>query len=225
MSVPAETVKSHLDALAVDLGLSDAKAAEVWAEIEHAYAEGHRHYHTLAHIAAMLSGFEAHRIAFEDPNGAELAILYHDLVYDPCRADNEHLSSLRLSERLSGDFENARLARACRHIGATCHHALTGDLDTNLILDLDMAILGAPWPEYLAYAKGVFAEYVPVFGAAAYRKGRVERFLTPTLAKPAIFLTKAFADLEAAARQNLVQERALWVDGDLDNQSTSIAPS
>src|SRR4051812_25326408 len=83
------------------LSLSMNVIGSAWSEIEAAYAEPHRHYHTLAHIEAVLSGFDSHRQSFEDPDVAELALFYHDVIYDPSRQDNEVQSAARLYDRLS----------------------------------------------------------------------------------------------------------------------------
>ncbi len=210
---PATAVKTRWTALATALHLPAALTSSAWTELEQAYTEPHRSYHTLTHIDAVLRSLDAHRAAFADAEMAELALFYHDLVYDPARQDNESQSALRLSARLSAHVDETRLRRACAHIEATRRHDATEDPDTNLVLDLDMSILGAPWPAYLAYAQGVYAEYAPVYGAEAYAMGRVKLFLEPTLAREKIFLTAPFAALEAPGRANLAREQALWQNG------------
>ncbi|WP_443747235.1 HD domain-containing protein [Asticcacaulis solisilvae] len=212
---PAEAVKTRWMHLANDLQLPAAVMSAAWSELETAYSEPHRHYHTLTHIEAVLSALDSHRGQFDDAQVAELALVYHDLVYDPARQDNETQSAARLLDRLSGYLPEARLARAAGHIEATRHHNATEDLDANLLLDIDMSVLGAPWPDYLAYAQGVRAEYEPIYGAEAYAAGRAKLFLEPTLAKDRIFLTQAFARLESAARENLDLELSLWRAGNL----------
>ncbi|RNF02378.1 uncharacterized protein Tco025E_08391 [Trypanosoma conorhini] len=67
------------------------------------YTEPQRHYHTMAHLEEMLGCFErfqseapvAHRLPAADPRRVvlELAILFHDAVYDPRRDDNEECSA------------------------------------------------------------------------------------------------------------------------------------
>lgn len=207
------TVELRWKRLADALGLPRTVAATAWTEIETAYTEPHRHYHTLMHIEAVLCGLDRCRAAFNDPDIAELALVYHDLVYEPVRQDNEDQSAARLSARLSAHIDATRLKRACSHIEATRRHDPAEDPDTNLVLDLDMSILGAPWGDYLAYAEEVFAEYIPVYGADTYAAGRVKLFLEPTLAKGRIFLTNPFTRLEAVARNNLAREMELWEEG------------
>jgi predicted metal-dependent HD superfamily phosphohydrolase len=57
-------------------------------ELVRAYAEPHRHYHTLDHVADLLRLWEKHGGA-SDAGAVRLAILFHDAVYDPMRRDNE----------------------------------------------------------------------------------------------------------------------------------------
>jgi pantetheine-phosphate adenylyltransferase len=54
------------------------------------YSEPHRFYHTLEHVYTMLRGVEAITYLSDfERKVLKLAILYHDVVYDPKRVDNE----------------------------------------------------------------------------------------------------------------------------------------
>lgn len=194
------------------LGIASELSDAVWREIETAYSEPHRHYHTLTHIAAVVADWQQLHDRFETPDSALLALVFHDVVYDPARQDNEAVSAGVLRERLGG-IDGLIMKQACFCIEETKHHKATGDADTDLVLDIDMAILGASWDDYLRYAENVAREYIPVYGLDAYTTGRSALFLEPTLAHDRLFLTDAFADREAQARQNLVAERDLWRSG------------
>ena len=184
----------------------------MWRRLTAAYGEPHRHYHSLAHIAAVVDFANAHRDLFDDGDAALLALFFHDFVYDPARHDNEAQSAVVLRDTLP-ELAGERLDRACRHILATQKHEPNDDPDTNLVLDIDMAILGAPWDMYRIYAEGVWREYLPVYGAEAYARGRVELFLKPTLQRDRLFLTDTFTGLEDQARRNLSDEIDLWASG------------
>lgn len=205
-------VQGQWSALTSRMGLTDHDGL-LWQTINKAYGEQHRHYHALSHVAHLIADFERVCGGFDDPDTALLALIFHDIVYDPARRDNEEKSGDLLCERLSGEISESRLERACRHIVSTRTHVATDDADTNLVLDLDMAILGAAWPDYLGYARGVWREYQPVYGEEAYRTGRIGLFLEPTLGRERIFLTDVFSKFEASARENLRRELTAWQTG------------
>ena len=192
--------------LAGRLGLDDARAAATTAFLIDRYSGPARHDHGLGHVARMLD--EAEALPFSDRDAVELAILFHDVVYDPARRDNEERSEEALLARLGGLLPQALLGRAGSMILATRHHDRTGDPDADLFLDLDLSILAAPWSEYARYADGILREYAPLYGEAAYRRGRVEQFLRPRLALGRVFLTERFAARDAEALANMAREAA-----------------
>ena len=195
------------------LGVEPDYGAEVWARLVTAYGGPQRHYHTLDHIAAVVANGIRLRDRFEAPDAALLALFFHDVVYDPARRDNETLSADTLEAWLGGRID-AGVSTFCRAaIEATASHAAHGDVDIDLVLDIDMAILGAPRDAYLRYAEGVAREYLPVYGLDAYAAGRAELFLKPTLARGSLFLTEPFIGLEDQARANMAEELAQWFSG------------
>ena len=54
-----------------------------------AYNEPPRHYHTVSHISSMLQLFQTHRHLITKPTVVQLAIFFHDWIYDPKAHDNE----------------------------------------------------------------------------------------------------------------------------------------
>ena len=173
------------------------------------YAEPHRAYHGQAHVDALLGGLAGLGAAVTDPAAVELAIWYHDAVYDPASPDNEARSADLLRTEMAGLAHPARLDAAELMVRLTAGHALTPQVpvaqraDCALFLDLDMAVLGAAPKVFDDYERGIAAEYVPVHGADAYRTGRAA-FLCTMLARPRLFLTDRFeAALGTAARANV----------------------
>lgn len=176
-------------------------------------AEPHRMYHGQAHIDAMLAQLSVERAAFHAPEAVELAIWFHDAVYQPGAADNERRSAALLHQALQGLVASTLLEAAELMILATEHHAIPPGLpaplaaDLAAFLDLDMAILGAPPAAYDLYAAGVAREFAPLVGEAAYRQGRAA-FLRRTLAAgtPLFHTAPARDALEAPARANMLRE-------------------
>ncbi|MEM1380967.1 MAG: hypothetical protein AAGH41_10125 [Pseudomonadota bacterium] len=198
-------------ALAGRLALPSSITEREAATLASCYGEPHRAYHTLTHINACTEDWERFRRAFEEPDTALLAILYHDLIYDPASAENEAQSAQMLRDNLGSSLGARLIEKAAAIILATKAHRATGDHDTDLVIDIDMAILGTEAHVYDAYAEGIRMEYEPVFGIEALRAGRLSMFIEPTLASDRIFLTDEMRPKEEQARNNLHRERASWL--------------
>jgi predicted metal-dependent HD superfamily phosphohydrolase len=188
----------------------DLRAAEaVLEEALRAYSEPARHYHTLRHIAALLALLDRHDPA--DRDALTLAILFHDIVYDPARQDNEEASAAWAVARLESlGFPEDLRTQVAHLIVATRHdRALdaTGEPDLALLLDLDLSILAAPAADYRAYAQAVRREYAFV-PDRLYRAGR-RRVLEGLLHRERIYLTEPLHTAwERSARANLAAEIA-----------------
>lgn len=195
-------------------GCSRPAATAVLEEIVLAYGEPHRHYHTLDHVAALLTLLDRHGERIAERDTVVLAILFHDVVYDPARHDNEQASAAFAAERLAGLGVPHELTReVSRYILATQHGqsaAPTDEPSLALLLDLDLSILGAAPAEYRAYAEAVRREYAFV-PDQIYRPGR-RRVLEGFLARERIYLTDRLGELwERSARANLAGEIAALV--------------
>ena len=110
----------------------------------------------------------------------ELAIFFHDVIYNPRSASNEE-DSAALFQRFANEvqLEAKDAAAVVRFILSTKSHtsALPEDNDERLFLDLDMAILGAPEKEYERYADGIRFEYAFVVDYPEKRIKVLEKFL------------------------------------------------
>ncbi|WP_158928222.1 hypothetical protein [Acidisphaera sp. S103] len=183
--------------------------SERLAGLRRRYAEPHRAYHGQAHIDALLAGLADQGGHIANKAATELAIWYHDAIYDPAATDNEARSATLLTTEMHG-LACPSLISATRHmILATASHELPPDLsdtlrnDTATFLDLDMAVLGAAPADYDAYEMGIAAEYIPVHGPDNFRTGRAT-FLRAMLIRERLFHTERFHHrLDAAARANL----------------------
>ena len=178
------------------------------------YAEPVRAYHNADHIRALLQGLYATG-ATRSP-ALLLAILYHDVIYDPRRTDNETASAAFARAALGSlGVDAALISRVEDLILATRHGAATSiaaDTECELLLDLDLAILGAGRDAYNDYAKAIRTEYAHV-PDALYRNGRTQ-VLRGFLDLSVIYRTPTFrAACEPAARANLAAEIATLAAG------------
>lgn len=186
------------------VGAKDADR-ELFGRVLRAYDEPQRKYHTQQHLAECLALFDAHRGLAIEPHEVEVALWFHDAVYAVRASDNEAKSAswAEVSMRNAGVPEE-RIARVLDHILATRHAALPRGADQQLLVDIDLAILGAAPERFDEYEEQVRAEYrwVPDF---LFRRKRQE-ILAEFLARNPIYGTQALRDaLEAQARANLAR--------------------
>jgi predicted metal-dependent HD superfamily phosphohydrolase len=172
------------------------------------YREPQRHYHTLAHLLRALRDVDAllDNVEVPDADAVRLAAWFHDAIYDPMAANNEEASAALAARALAELGQPAeRQDAVVRLVLATATHEPTLD-DEAVLIDADLAVLGADSATYSAYARGVRREYEHV-DESAWRDGRAA-VLRAFLERPAIFHTAPMARLEARARANLTAELA-----------------
>ena len=178
-------------------------------QLVRAYGETQRHYHTLQHLRECLANWEAASALARRPEEVELALWFHDAVYDPRRQDNEERSAdWARAGVLAAGCEPSVADRVAALVLATAkHEAPADDPDTQLLLDIDLAILGAGPARFDEYERQVRAEYSHV-DDAGWRAGRA-RVLAGFLARPRIYSIAAFHDaLEQRARRNIARSLA-----------------
>ncbi|OGL62250.1 hypothetical protein A3C09_04585 [Candidatus Uhrbacteria bacterium RIFCSPHIGHO2_02_FULL_47_44] len=192
--------------LCEDLNLDVAAMQIGFQELARRYGESHRKYHTLAHIAACLQEFEAVKAQCDDLLGVELAIWFHDLYYETNRKDNEDRSADRmyvLVEPREWTRNHTLTADVC--IRATKHAAAPEEHDAQIMVDIDLSILGQPWNVYEEYTRQIRAEYKRV-PRLLYVPGR-RKIMQSFLDRPHIFSTEFFhARYETQARANITRE-------------------
>ena len=175
-----------------------------WKEIELAYTAKGRYYHNLEHLSYMLEGLTLYEKL--DKTALSLAIFYHDIVYNVKRKDNEYQSAELAQLRLQSiGLPSDLIQQVHTLIMATQNHQKSDDETTNLLLDLDLGILGASWAHYEQYAENTRKEY-RIYPDFLYKPGRA-KVLRHFLDQPFIYKTKAFVEhREQQARKNLQQE-------------------
>jgi len=185
---------------------------QLWEEIVYRYSEQHRHYHNLNHIAYLFSWCDKYIDQIKHPAVVGFAIIYHDIIYDTYRQDNEeqsaeiaeaHLTQLNISSKL---IKNVR-----EFILATKNHVMNEDFllneDLAMFLDFDMAILASVEDFYKSYSEKIRQEYSK-YSDELYKAGR-KLALQKVLEMPVIFNTTIFKEtFEPVARQNIKKEIA-----------------
>ena len=171
------------------------------------YREPHRRYHTLDHVADMLTTIDEHRERIEEYEALAFATWFHDVIYDPMRHDNEERSASlarRAMRRLQ--VPTSITNRASALIIATREHEPPDrSFDAALFIDADLAVLGADHEQYGSYADAIRAEYSMV-ADVDYRRGRSDQ-LAELLKRPHIYYTEHMRNrFETQARTNISNE-------------------
>jgi predicted metal-dependent HD superfamily phosphohydrolase len=186
-------------------GFGRPPPVRVFEALAQRYAETHRHYHTAQHIAECLAHFDSARHLCEHAAEVEMALWFHDAIYELRAKDNEEKSALWAQREMS----EAGIAReACERVGAlilaTRHDALPDTTDARVLVDIDLSILGADSARFDQYEDQVGAEYswVPAILFRRTRRTILEGFLQ----RASIYSTAHFHNLlEKKARDNLAR--------------------
>jgi predicted metal-dependent HD superfamily phosphohydrolase len=168
-----------------------------------AYSDAGRYYHTLTHLEECFSHFGSAKPLAQSPGEIEIAIWFHDAIYDTHRNDNEENSAAWAAQvtrdsRLSGEIAE----RIAGLILATKHRAKPDSADGSLFVDVDLSILGSSTDRFDQYEKQIRLEYAWV-PEQEFRTGRA-KLLRDISKRERIYATEFFQNrLEAAARTNL----------------------
>jgi predicted metal-dependent HD superfamily phosphohydrolase len=201
----AATLGNRFQVLCARIG---RPAAGLLEALVTAYEQPERHYHNLQHITDCLDDYQGVRALARQPDAVELAIWYHDVVYDTHRSDNEEQSAVfAVTALLAAEMPPTLVTSVCDLILATRHTLVPQSDDEALLMDIDLAILGSPDDKFDRYERVIRQEYAwvpePLFRAkrAAILRG--------FLARPVLYHTPSFRErLEQPARVNLARSLA-----------------
>jgi predicted metal-dependent HD superfamily phosphohydrolase len=185
-----------------ELGMQAADEA-LYERLMVCWSEPHRRYHTLHHLRECLTTFDEVRDQAQRPGEIDLALWFHDAFYDPLRHDNEERSAQWARDAvLEAGLPQDVAERVYALVMATRHEAIPEDPDARLLVDVDLASLGADAKRFDEDDLQIRAEYAHV-PEQEYRVGRC-RVLGNFLARPRLYSTDYFHDaLEERARDNL----------------------
>ena len=184
------------------VGIGAKPDIDVFDELASSYAEPGRYYHTDRHIAECLGHCSDLKHLANQPYAIEVAIWFHDAIYNTKRTDNERKSADWAASYLSSEGVEKHLVRHIFDmIVATKTHETT-DTDSSIMLDIDLGILGSSVAVFEEYDQAIRMEYdwVP---QEQYRIARIQ-VLQSFLSRDEIFKTVQFQNrYEAQARKNL----------------------
>jgi predicted metal-dependent HD superfamily phosphohydrolase len=183
----------------------DGETLMVYRRLIEAYAQPHRAYHAVTHLQDCLQQFDRAKAEATNPDEVEAALWFHDVVYDPQAADNEARSAIWAIQSLQElRIQPVVADRIAAMVLLTKHDQKPDRQDDELLLDVDLSILGQNVDVFAEYERGIRAEYswVNETQYCVKRTAILKRFLD----RPTIYHTQFFQNhFEARARKNLTQ--------------------
>lgn len=176
-------------------------AVTVFDQLVARYAAPARHYHTLSHILHCLDALDGLPGFPSDRDALEMAVWFHDAVYQPGASDNEQRSAELFA--IDGNaLPAAFVQQVIRLILVTTHRNPPSAEDEAAMVDIDLSAFGLPWAEFIRDTRNVRAELTHVADADFFPSQA--RFLASLLARPRLYHTGHFhSRIEATARGNI----------------------
>jgi len=165
-----------------------------------------RKYHNITHVSYMLQGFKnaCSKIPYNET--IEIAIWFHDAIYDPLKEDNEEQSAeLAYNQCILNNIEE-KIANNIKQLIMATKHGLIKPKNTEekIIADLDLAVLGLDFQTFKKYGKAIKEEFT-IINEKEYNKIQL-KMLNDFLKQKELFHTEYFKNkYEKQARQNLKQ--------------------
>lgn len=167
------------------------------------YNEAHRRYHTPEHIVHCLQQFDACRELLSDANAVELAVWYHDVVYDIGADGNEARSAEFFVRHAKGELSDELICAVQELIMVTMHLCNRPETaDESYLVDIDLSSFGLPWERFQRDSVAVREEFPQLQDKEFYPKQQL--FLAELLRRESFCFTDFFRERhERQARENI----------------------
>lgn len=190
---------------------------ELFDDVVKRYSVRSRYYHNMMHIMGMASLWDTFKDSLEKQDEVFLAIIYHDIVYNPKRSDNEQKSAEFFLKKVVPliKISQESYLNIFALILATKHNdefdkIINTNKDMQYLLDFDLETLGTRHKDtYEWYRTGVRKEY-KMYSDEQYKTGR-KAALESFLKRKQLYFTKDFKKIEKNARKNLQNEINLYL--------------
>jgi predicted metal-dependent HD superfamily phosphohydrolase len=184
---------------------ADPPDADLFLRLCERYSEGHRAYHTLNHIRECFQQLAGYPLEPDQRGELEIALWFHDAIYDTQRHDNENLSAAWAADSLERAAVPQQVIANVRDlILITKCHSTPATPDQALMIDIDLSILGAAPDRFYEYERQIRHEY-SWLPEDAYRDAR-SRVLREFQDRHLLYTTEHFRKtLEVRARENLAR--------------------
>ena len=180
-----------------------APAPDLFVRLLAGYDEPHRAYHTVQHLEECGSQFARARAFAQDPGAVQLALWFHDAIYDTRSSHNEEQSAAWADQVLAEAGAPERLRTSVQRMILSTKHDAARLGRTPRSRWTSIYLFWVRSQVALISMKCKFAKRYAWVPEETFRGARA-RILREFLARPCIYTTDHFHNsLEAKARSNL----------------------
>ena len=203
---PILNPKPRFEALWARNCIRQREGAEVGSKIANTllgfYAQSERFYHTFNHIEFCLGLFDQVKGQSTDADAIELAIWFHDAVYNFPLVENEKLSAEFFMKVSEGYLPLELRKKIYALVIVTDHKTLPINTDQEILVDIDLSSFGLPWQRFIDDGENVRRELSYLNEDDFYRQQI--GFMKQLTAGKYFYKTPWFQDqFEASARANI----------------------
>ncbi len=185
----------------------------IYEQLFSLYSGPQRHYHTPNHLRHCFSQLDLVDHLMDDPIAVELALWFHDAIYDAKASDNEWQSAELFLKLTKGALDADFSQKIYNLILITKHQDLPQTTDEKFIVDIDLSGFGLPWDEFRRDSQAVRQEFMHLTEEEFFNgQGK---FLRSLLDRTRFYATDFFYQrYETTARENLKRHMAdLRIEG------------
>lgn len=202
--------RNHWERFLARFKITSNLRQNVYTDLHRRYGEKHRRYHGIKHPVLLLDELEIARREMPEwfqnvarDMAIELALWEHDVFYNTRAADNEEKSAERAIEHAHDlGISSVVGIRAGLLVLATKHLRRPEEIAEQIVTDIDLSPLAAPWETFAQDTRDIRQEYAHV-SDDAFRAGRRD-FLEGMLKWSSIYSTNYFfMKFEKRAQDNL----------------------
>ena len=182
-----------------------ARSDLVCRELIDYYNEPHRFYHTTVHIQKCLNQLDLATHEMVDPDAVEMAIWFHDLIYEISGTENERESADYFEKQSAQVMAPGFRKKVYEMIMTTIHGKAIPQEDARYVVDVDLSSFGMPWDDFAEDSEAVRKESTNLSDVEFFAIQCP--FLQTLLDRPRIFFTDFYRDLyENRARANIQRQ-------------------
>ncbi len=187
-----------------DSNANEKDAQNVFEFVYACYSEDHRHYHNAIHIDHCLRMLNDAKASLSNPYAVELAVWFHDVIYNPTSKENEAQSAHYFDKSSSSVLSSELRGKVRQLILKTTHDSVPETLEEEVLMDIDLSSFGLDWQHFHADGINIRKEQSHLSDQEFY--SQQVKFQKSLLDRDRFFYSEYFFNrFEEKARENVTR--------------------